>query len=264
MRHGFSLVELSIVLVILGLLTGGILAGQSLIRGAEIRSVSTEYSRYIAAAQTFRDKYFAIPGDMNNGTRFWGRQINQAWCVTNSAAAVATPGTCDGNGDGMINSAGAASQSAEIYQFWTQLAHAGLVEGSYSGLSGSGGTSHSVIGTNVPASRLGNAGWSMAYVTPTFAGDGNAYALDYSNHFRFGTAVATFPTHGAVLKPEEAWGIDSKMDDGLPASGTVIAYYWNNACAAANDGTHANTDFAASYKLTDSTVQCALYFRKLF
>lgn len=58
----FSLVELSIVLVILGLLTGGILAGQSLIRAAELRAVSTEYSRYITATQSFRDKYFAVPG----------------------------------------------------------------------------------------------------------------------------------------------------------------------------------------------------------
>ena len=62
-QPGFSLVELSIVLVILGLLTGGILAGQSLIRAAELRSISTDYSRYIAAVQAFRDKYFALPGD---------------------------------------------------------------------------------------------------------------------------------------------------------------------------------------------------------
>lgn len=58
-KRGFSLVELSIVLVILGLLTGGILAGQSLIRAAELRAVSTEYSRYATAVQSFRDKYFA-------------------------------------------------------------------------------------------------------------------------------------------------------------------------------------------------------------
>ena len=71
-RYGFSLVELSIVLVILGLLVGGVLTGQSLIRAAELRSVSTEYSRYVASVHTFRDKYFALPGDMTNATQFWG------------------------------------------------------------------------------------------------------------------------------------------------------------------------------------------------
>ena len=82
-RSGFSLVELSIVLVILGLLTGGILAGQSLIRAAELRSVATESQRYMAALNSFRDKYFALPGDMANATAFWGAQN-------------ATPATCHG------------------------------------------------------------------------------------------------------------------------------------------------------------------------
>ena len=72
MKKAFSLVELSIVLVILGLLVGGILTGQSLIRAAELRSVTTEFSQYQTAVMTFRDKYFAIPGDMKNARDFWG------------------------------------------------------------------------------------------------------------------------------------------------------------------------------------------------
>ena len=71
MRKGFSLVELSIVLVILGLLVGGVLSGQSLIRAAELRAATQEYQRYYTATQTFRDKYFAIPGDFNNAQAFW-------------------------------------------------------------------------------------------------------------------------------------------------------------------------------------------------
>ena len=72
MKNGFSLVELSIVLVILGLLTGGILGGQALIRAAELRAATTESQRYLAAINSFRDKYFALPGDMAIATRFWG------------------------------------------------------------------------------------------------------------------------------------------------------------------------------------------------
>ena len=62
LKRAFSLVELSIVLVILGLLVGSVLAGQSLIRAAELRSVATEYNKYVTASRTFRDRYFGLPG----------------------------------------------------------------------------------------------------------------------------------------------------------------------------------------------------------
>ena len=109
MRHGFSLVELSIVLVILGLLTGGILAGQSLVRASELRAVSSEYQRYATAMHAFRDKYFAIPGDMTNATKFWG---DDATACADGAVADGTPGTCNGNGNGILT-AGAASGTGE-------------------------------------------------------------------------------------------------------------------------------------------------------
>ena len=67
-QRGFTLVELSIVLVILGLLVGGVLSGQSLIRAAELRAVSTEHSKFVTAMNSFRDKYFAAPGDMKPPT----------------------------------------------------------------------------------------------------------------------------------------------------------------------------------------------------
>ncbi|MBN8543600.1 MAG: prepilin-type N-terminal cleavage/methylation domain-containing protein [Alphaproteobacteria bacterium] len=264
MKRGFSLVELSIVLVILGLLTGGILAGQSLIRASELRAASTEYQRYVAAGNTFRDRYFAIPGDFRDATRFWARLNTNADCVSNSGLAVAgTPGACDGNGDGLLSTAAAASQSGEQYQFWRHLALAGLMEGSFSGLSGSGSAQHTVLGTNAPRSKLSNAGWSMQHIATPF-GDTELYVLSYIFAFEFGAPVSNSRTFGRALKPEEAWNIDTKMDDGLPAQGNVIARFWNNACAAANDGTHANNDYAASYKLSDSSVQCALYFRNSF
>ena len=71
-KKAFSLVELSIVLVILGLLVGGILSGQSLIRAAQLRSVTADYTRFVTAVNTFRDKYFALPGDMTNAQSVWG------------------------------------------------------------------------------------------------------------------------------------------------------------------------------------------------
>jgi len=65
---GFSLLELSIVLVIIGLIAGGIVAGSSMIRAAELRAVLTELTQYQTATNTFRDKYLGLPGDLRNAT----------------------------------------------------------------------------------------------------------------------------------------------------------------------------------------------------
>ncbi len=259
-ESGFSLVELSIVLVILGLLVGGVLTGQSLIRAAELRSVTTEFQKYQAATNTFRDKYFALPGDMTNATAFWGAaHATPATCLTTTGTGTQT---CDGNGNGLIDIGAAASQRSESFTLWAHLANAGLLEGSFSGFAGAANLGDAVIGTNVPRAKLGNAGWT-AFIIGNFAGSADLYALDYGNMLIFG-AEGTSDTSAPVLKPEEAWNIDTKIDDGKPARGRVIARYWNNLCAAADDGTHANNDLNASYKLSDSSVQCTLYFVKVF
>jgi prepilin-type N-terminal cleavage/methylation domain-containing protein len=264
-NQAFSLVELSIVLVILGLLIGGILSGQSLIRAAELRSVSTEYSRWVTSTQTFRDKYFALPGDMNNATQFWLRQVNAAHCATNSAASVAATGVCDGNGDGVIVSmAPAASQSSEGVQAWRQLAAAGLIEGSYSGLVGSAYLNHATRGGNSPASKVNRAMWSQGFWNNLTGGNPIVYAIDFGNVLIFGGEHATDLSWVPVLTPEEAWNIDTKVDDGKPARGTVIAVYWDGLCAQADDGSNADDDFNASYRLIDRTQQCALMFKKAF
>lgn len=261
MKNGFSLVELSIALVILGLLTGGILAGQSLIRAAELRSVTVEYQRYATATASFRDKYFGIPGDFRDATKFWGRLNANADCVTNSAASVASPGACDGNGNGLIGDAGGAAGAGDSMQFWRHLALAGLIEGSYAGLAGAAGTYDCPLGTVCPKSRLGNAGWNVrgeAYGT-VYAGDTERYSIAYGNTLEVGGYVANNTLAGAILKPEEAWNIDTKLDDGKPGTGTIIPRYWG-VCDTAT----ANSDYAGSYKLTSSSIACILYFRRAY
>lgn len=269
MKNGFSLVELSIVLVILGLLVGGILAGKSLIRAAELRSAVAEYGRYYTAAKTFRDKYFAVPGDFSDASRFWGRMNSNADCATNSSASVASTGACDGDGGGTLpwTNSGAVSTAQEMHQFWRHLNLAGLIEGNYSGLAGPTLNSADVVpGTNSPISKLGNAGWGAGQLV---CGSGAAcYATltsvsAYPPYLMLGARVTTggnVPKNPA-MKPEESWNIDTKLDDGLPASGRVIAYWgWVNGCTTSAT----NTDATGTYNLASSTISCSLFFLNAF
>lgn len=249
--RAFSLVELSIVLVILGLLTGGILAGQSLIRAAELRGVITDYQKHVAATQAFRDKYLAYPGDFRDATRFWTRTVNAAHCATNSAAAVSTPGTCDGNGNGTIDTTPAASQSGEEFQFWRHLGLAGMIEGSYTGLAGPTADDDLTISGNVPAGKLSNSVWRIYnYGSPPVA---SAFNIS-------GTYGAVL--HGGIndigigmLRAEEIWNIDTKLDDGKPAQGKLILRPWSGCSDAAN-----NNDLAAEYALTSTASGCMPLF----
>src|SRR6266852_226786 len=70
-ERGFTLIELSIVLVIIGLIVGGILVGQDLIKAAQLRATITQLERYDATVNTFRTKFNGLPGDLLNGTNFF-------------------------------------------------------------------------------------------------------------------------------------------------------------------------------------------------
>lgn len=265
MRYsGFSLVELSLVLVILGLLTGGILAGRSLIRASELRAVATEYQRYVTAAQSFRGKYFYLPGDLPNATAVWGDQATGTGACADSSVPDGSPGTCNGDGNGFILTASGANASGEMFRFWQQLALAGLVEGSYSGISGPAGSIHAVIGSNVPPSKVPAGGWSVRSIQGYFAGNPTSFAGTYGNFFDFGAAFAA-PVNGStysyLLKPEELWNIDTKLDDGKPSTGKLLGVSWTT-CAT---GAASETDIAnATYNLVNSNIICSASFLRAF
>lgn len=207
--------ELSIVLVILGLLTGGILAGQSLIRASELRSVTTQFANYRTAAYSFRDKYFAIPGDFAKATDFWTSAGGTGADTACIAAQTTATATCNGTGDGLIMAI-TGWDHAERLLAWKHLANAGLVEGSYTGKStGAVNTFVTVAGTNVaPAKVGGGAFYDFSYVWP----NATLMFTDSRTARNALTIYGPTSTNGA-LKPEEAWNIDTKLDDGSPVLG---------------------------------------------
>src|SRR5437763_7869808 len=118
--QGFTLLELSIVLVIIGLLIGGIFVGQSLIHTAQINAVISEFNRYQTAVQNFKQQYQALPGDMNNATSFWGSAGGTGADATCFNTLSNTAATCNGNGDGSIQTS--VSLWDEVYRAWQHLA----------------------------------------------------------------------------------------------------------------------------------------------
>lgn len=246
-RQAFSLVELSIVLVILGLLTGGILSGQSLIRAAEMRSYITDIQRYSAAVNTFKDKYFAYPGDMANATSFWtslGGTGSDATCQNISATGTAT---CNGNGDGVITTSVVTGD--ENLRFWQHLANAGLVEGSYTGVFPPGYSP----GINVPRSKVGKGSfWGVAHYTSSWGGNASSFAQPAGTQL-----FIRNPSSLYIFKPEELWNVDTKLDDGKPGTGKVIGNKGDATypCSTAF-GVVAPGDAGAEYNLSNSGTIC--------
>jgi len=126
-QSGFTLVEIAIVLVIIGLLLGGVLKGQEMIKNAEIRSVISEVQGLTTAMYAYRDRYNALPGDDINA-------------VVHSSSAT---GVAIGNGDGQIKLAGGLKEDE---QFFLQLRAAKLITG-----SGVTGDLHSLGGATTVA-----------------------------------------------------------------------------------------------------------------
>ncbi len=243
MRHAFSLVELSIVLVILGLLVGGILAGQSLIRAAELRSVGTEYNRLVTATHSFRDKYFALPGDMSNATQFWGSAGGTGGDNNCAIVISTTTATCNGNGNGRLESGSSSYYlQNESFRFWQHLANAGLIEGSYTGRGDPTPYGAGVYemysptpGLNVLASKLSRGAWTLYWTSNT-----EITTLQLGR-----TPIEYYWNTQPIMSTSDLWNVDSKLDDGGASSGKIQAA--GASCIS-----------SGAYVLTNSSIACIL------
>lgn len=237
MRNAFSLVELSIVLVILGLLVGGILAGQSMIRASELRSVTTEYNKWLTASQAFRDKYFLMPGDLKIAETIFGVGTNCPNFTSNDV------GTCNGNGDGFL-----LNSSFEGNHYWWQLGKAGLIE-------------YNLSANLTQKGRLSDAYWNVGGINTALAGTTTTFPLDVQNYYSFVSLGSTYP-----LMPSEAWNIDTKLDDGFPATGKLAAFKGSTTypCTTRANQAAGAADTVAEYSLTVNNKVCNFNFLKIF
>src|SRR3972149_5607693 len=117
-QRGFTLVEIAIVLVIIGLLLGGILKGQEMITQARIKNVINDFNGITAAYASYQDRYRAIPGDDGGALTRW----------TLPAGPATSPTAGNGNVEGLYG-AGTATPEAETRLFWWHLRQAGFIPG---------------------------------------------------------------------------------------------------------------------------------------
>lgn len=240
MARGFTLLEISIVVVIIGLIMGGITVGIFVQQSAKLQSVIADQSLIVEAITSYREKYSALPGDHSTAESVFGSSA-----------------TDNGDDDGNIEKPDVNNES---WLAWQHLALAGLWKGSFTGDNGASATNtawDAVLGSNVPKSAVDGVGYSIYYPPAT---DNNFGATPQKHFVVVGNDSHTdnITTFGGWLSTTDAMSIDGKMDDTLAYSGNVRTYV-----ADANKGTTDCTTGAAPshvYNMASSTALCNIMF----
>jgi len=198
---GFTLVELSIVLVIIGLLIGGILVAQSMISTAKIANMVRQYSQYEVAVANFKTRYNQLPGDSN------------------------LMGNGFGNNNGVID-------ANETNVFWQDLSLGiGLKNsagGNYVPLAFDG-VSYSAVpnATNAPQFNINQESSSappLAHAPVLLPYTSGGINYFYYQEIAVGVQFDYTPSNGInTISALDALAFDKKLDDGLPGTGKVLA-----------------------------------------
>ncbi len=246
LKHAFTLVELAIVMIVIGLVIGSVMLGQTMIKSANIRATIGQVEQFKTASTTFKIKYNCMAGDCDNATSFLS-------------------GTSNGNGTYKIDGSAARHTDTEGLLFWQHLALAGLIQGNYTTVAP--GTVY-VPDVNFPSSKMGgNFGvWNLqAYnAGGVYPVSGRLFPANYGNNIILGKAWGDLTSKiplDRILSGYDAFAIDSKFDDGLPAYGTIVT--WQNT--SGYSGSCASTDVASTaiYSKTDN-IRCGLFFINAF
>ncbi|MBI5919803.1 MAG: prepilin-type N-terminal cleavage/methylation domain-containing protein [Nitrosomonadales bacterium] len=216
-QSGFTLIEIAIVLVIIGLLLGGVVKGQELINSAKVKNLANDFRNIPLLIYDYQDKYRALPGDDSSAASH-----------VNGGTNATTPANTIGNG--IINGAwNSSTASDESYLFWQHVRLANLTSGSTT----VGATDY--LPTNTMGGNLGiQSATTSATSTPV---------KDSANVAIRGTYVIC----SSNIPGKYAKQLDTQLDDGNTASGSLLAtpssgYATGNAATAT-----ASIDDATSY-----------------
>jgi prepilin-type N-terminal cleavage/methylation domain-containing protein len=229
-KAGFTLLEITMVIVIIALLMGGILIGSDLIRSAEIRSAMRQMEMLDTSINAFRGKYNCLPGDCKNITQFGftasaapgtmnplttfdpsfiaAAYAGGAPPVIDDSPVVEEEGSLNGDGDSKIDS------SQEYLNTLRLLSQAGLLD------DRNPTTGYLYVDLNSAVSLSGQkAFWFLNYLMPI-----TNSSVNIESHYYWITGNVTAGNTGAAtLLPKTAFAIDVKKDDGFPRDGSIQA-----------------------------------------
>lgn len=248
MQKGFSLVEMAVALVVVGLATGAVVEGEQMYHNSRLTATAVEVQAYTLATGSFIKQYDALPGDMPNAvTRLPG-------CVSGGCA------NGNGNGNGAVgrgdldiyqSSPLGSGEEDETTLFWSHLAAANFITGVNPNAPMAPGTPW---GVSQPAAPAGGG-----YMVRTMGGlCVNGYSMT-GLFIRWQKQPWQDANAGNIfaVSPADAWKIDKKFDDGSPLSGKIQARGTNVPDLSTADGCRASqTDY-----LNTTDAACYMYFK---
>jgi len=246
-EKGFTLIELSIVIVIIGLIVAGVVGGQALVKQSKLRTLINEINQYQVAVNTFKLEYNHLPGDIPNAYDYWGNSCDS------------TPSNCNGNGNRKVFPPALDSGSTNVtndfegYRNWQHLSLAKLVPQNYTGTSTGG-----VVGMGYESVAWSKSGKGRI----TMQHNNNQSIFKSGNVYEVGSFTLEFsglkPGDGYTpsISVPDARNVDLKIDDGHANTGVFIAKDAN--CSAAE-----NVVGGADYNtanLNSDVLHCRLHY----